>query len=148
MDRNDIFDEKQARDYANPVYTPFQIGLATFFGTILAGLTCLAINFKTLKNDKAYKFTILASFLLVPTIIVAFILIPDTRYDRLLTFGMALVMAGVANLLQGKEIAIYLNQGSTRQNYWKVGGIIAVSLLIVLIILVSIVKLFGLELPV
>ncbi len=119
------------------LYTPFQIALASFFGTLLAGFICLSLNYRSLKSQNSFRYTIIATVLIVPAAIAIFILIPDTPYDRLWPAVTALIMGYTAHILQGNLIINHLKKRNTRKSFWRVAGIIVVSLSILLIFLIS-----------
>jgi len=132
----------------NRFYTPFQIALAAFFGTLLAGLLCLALNYRQLENIRYFKVTLFLTLMIVPTSIAAYIQIPDTAYDRLWPLGTAVIMWIVAYVLQARQIESALTEGAIRKSILNLVGIIVFSLLLLVIGLVISMKLFGLNLPI
>lgn len=132
----------------NRFYTPFQVALATFLGTILAGLLCISINYNQLDMLKNLKLTLFVASLLVPLFISIYIAIPASGYDRLWPIGTALLMWLVAYALQGKIITRQLDAGDARKSVWNVLGMVLFSLGCLLVVLVVLMKFFDLDLPV
>ena len=128
------------------LYTPFQIALASFFGTLLAGFICLSLNYRSLKLQNSFRYTVIAATLIVPAAIAIFILIPDTPYDRLWPAATAIIMGYTAHLIQGNLITTHLKKGNTRKSFWYVAGVILASLSILLVFLIAIQMLFDVKL--
>jgi hypothetical protein len=115
---------------------------------LLAGILCLAINYKQFGLTDYYKKTIIVSFVAIPLFIFTYIKIPATGYDRLWPIGMAAIMWIVTHIIQGGLISKHLDVDFKRKSMWRVAGIILLSLLIMLMILVAAMMLFGFKLPV
>lgn len=127
-------------------YTPVQIGLASMFGTLLAGFICMALNYRVAQNRQAMLTALLFAAVLVPLSVAAFAMIPDTPFDRLWPIGSGVVGLLVARLFQGKILESAFNDGANRKSLWRVSGVVVISLLIMFSCLMAVALLFDVQL--
>jgi hypothetical protein len=131
------------------VFTPLQVVIATFFGTLLAGFVCLALNYHRLGEERLYRFSMAAAAVFVPLYIWVYTILPSTTYDRLWPLATALITGLLAQVLQGRIIQQQIEQNTTmRVSPWSLVAVILFSLIMMLIILGLAALLFGFELPV
>ncbi len=128
------------------LYTPFQIALVSFLGTILAGIFCLALNYRQVHNLQSYKLTLLLAMFVVPLVIFCYAIFPSTDYDSLWPLVTAFVMWAAAYMLQGNMIESAMEEGAFRKSIPALIGMILFSLILLLVLLVVAMKVFGFKL--
>lgn len=128
------------------LYTPFQIALASFFGTLLAGFFCLALNYKELRKRQRHRATLLLAAIIVPVFVLIYANYPDTPYDRFWPLAMALAMWAIAYVLQGRAIESAMAEGACRKSIPALIGMILFALVLLLVSLVVVMKIFGFRL--
>src|SRR5690606_2300757 len=94
-----------ARTSRRKVFTPAQVGLASFFGSALAGFYMLVANYSQFSKQRSAHLMGLIAAVVLPALIAAIVMVPDSSYDRLFPLLSGLVMGGVAYALQGRAIA-------------------------------------------
>lgn len=112
-----------------------QVGLATFFGTPLAGFYLLGKNYKTMGKlgsaRKCYFYGIVAAVLMVALII----LMPRhllNVFSHGTTIIYTAILYSIFNYLQGKHVKQQIEAGYATFSWVKVLGISVVSLIILL----------------
>jgi len=125
------------------LYSIPQIAIATFFGTVLAGLICLAHNYRATGQGKQFNNVIKSILIVVPAVVYLYATIPDSSYDRLWPVGMAVIMYFVANKLQGSMIKVETNNNARLFSYWRVFAVVVTSLFVLLALLVPVMMIFD-----
>lgn len=132
-------DTPEASPPESKLYTPTQIGIASFFGTALAGFYMLHANHQGMGQRTSAKWVGVAAVLVIPLLVLAVLLTPDSNYDRLFPVVCGLVMAFTANGLQGSVIQRSLqNKSAQKRSFWQACLVTIVSLLVVLVLLVGV----------
>lgn len=75
------------------LYHPFQIAILSFLGTPFAGLLAIAFNYRAIGQHKVFFRTLAVSVILLFLIILLYVYLPRTPYDRLFPGVMALFLS-------------------------------------------------------
>lgn len=110
------------------------IGLATFFGTPLAGGILLAQNFKSLGNAKQAKLSIAYSLLAAAASIAIAFVLPEGASGTGVSVGTLVAMIYISKHLQEETIKHHIEQGGALFSNWQAFGISLLVLLAVLAI--------------
>jgi len=121
--------------YKYKIYTPFQIVLASLFGTFFAGFLALFLNAKRINDKVAQQGVLLLGGIAVGGLFSLFSLLPKTSWDRLFPFASALLMFFIASFFHKKTILLgeYKKVAIRRLSFLKVFGVIVVSWLILIV---------------
>lgn len=114
-------DHNTQEDRPNKVEKLFQIHqvvIASLFGTALAGILALALNYRALKNKKAYIATIISIPLILPVYIVTFLNVQSSPYDRFYPIFVAILIGFTGAGLQKKFIDDAMINGAERNTKW------------------------------
>jgi len=132
-------DTPEASPPESKLYTPAQIGIASFFGTALAGFYMLHANYQGMGQKRSAKWVGVTAVLVLPLLVLAVLLTPDSNYDRLLPAVCGLVMGFAANGLQGSVIQHSIqNRSARKRSFWQAFLVMVISLLVVLVLLVGV----------
>ncbi len=114
-----------ATGYDFKLYTISAIGLATFFGTVLAGGLILAINYWRLGNEVAARNSLLFSVMATLGILLIAYSIPDdvNLPNIIFTVIQLVVMIQIAKQLQGVDINNHIDNDGAVESNWKAFGI-------------------------
>ncbi len=130
--------ESQASNLATPTVKLFSIsgiGIATFFGSILAGAIIMAINFRRLNQAGQANMAVLLGFITTTAILVLSAFLPENFPGVVLTVVQLFAMIKIAQSNQGPAIADHLSAGGKLSSNWSAFGI---SLLVIIPIIVVI----------
>ncbi|MEC9039923.1 hypothetical protein [Marinobacter sp. bablab_jr008] len=120
------------------LYTPVQIGVASFFGTALAGFYMLYSNYQSVGKPILAKRVTLSAVFIMPLLMMAVILTPGGTYDRLFPVASGLVMGVIANRAQGSMIQDALRSRSVcKQSFLRACLVTILSLLCVFLSLLG-----------
>ncbi len=119
--------------FSYQLYSSTQIGLACFFATPFAALLMLGLNFKSIGNNRNYKFLLLTSFLTLPFLFWFITQMLNKNYYRILIFVVAGIMAAIADGWQGEIYKNHIENGGENKSYLRVFGVIISSLLIIFV---------------
>jgi hypothetical protein len=112
----------------HPMYSPWQVAGATFFGSPLGGGWLIALNYKRLAQPKKAGMAIVLSVL--ATVAMIALEHADARMEGpLLMFPFA-GMALLARYLQGAAYDRHVAVGGSRGSTWRAAGLALVSLVI------------------
>ena len=122
-----------------PLYSVWAVVLATFLGSPLAGGVLLAMNCRRLSQPRAVREIFLWTGLLtVGSLLLSGLLPQEQRMIEALLVGLQVfVMYFLATRLQGRAIALHLQQGGALASYWSAIAIGIVCGIIVLWVLVG-----------
>jgi len=134
--------KESAHDYQ--LFKISGIGIATFFGSLLAGGFLLARNFKNLGNEAAAKKALIYSAIATVAVFAIALLIPeDVNIPNLVfTIPQIIVIVQIAKQQQGNAIARHVEAGGQLASDWKAFGISLLVLLVVMAIFVPVAMLF------
>jgi len=117
---------------ATLLYSPGQIAFMTLFGTLLAGLYGIFRNYSRLGAVSKARGTVVAGCFLVPLMVLLFLALPGSGYDRLFPVFSAILVGGVCKLVQGRMLADAQMHGARFHKVWNQCLVILVSLLLML----------------
>lgn len=134
-------------DRSRRLYSSDAVGIASFFGTPLAGGILMALNARMLHEGRAGRLALGLSVLLVPIYLLSIIFL-GYLWDPLSFFAgiiWSYVMRGVARVFQQDDVVIHIKQGGPlASNWWAVGvGLVtAVGLILVAFLVLLLLSLF------
>jgi hypothetical protein len=114
------------------LFTPLQIGIASLFGSILAGFICLVINYHTINKKTAAIYTSVVAIFIVPMYLMVVILNLNAPYVRGIPIGSSILMGLAAHGLQREDIRRF----NCKNNYvvWRLITIVLLSLFSVFVV--------------
>ena len=126
------------------LYRVSGIGVATFFGSVLAGGFIMYLNFKRLGLENKAKNCILYSTIATVLIFGIIYLIPEDINipNAAFTFPQLIAMVQIAKNQQGALIDGHLNSGGAISSNWKAFGISLLFLVIIMAIIFGIAFIF------
>jgi hypothetical protein len=111
---------RAAGAFARPLYSPRQIGVASFIGSPLTGVVLLQANYRAMaRPGPANTTAVLGTLASVALFVVVFALpkgIPSLPFN----LGAAYAMLGIANVTQGAPFAGHIAAGGARRSHWWV----------------------------
>jgi hypothetical protein len=117
------------------LYTHKAVGLATFFGTPIAGTALMAMNYSRL-GRKRLAWWAIGLGLLGTIVTFAIAMVVPTSWPLPLQLVPALVglfaVMAIAESLQGKDVKQHVRRGGDNASMWKATGIGLISLVVVL----------------
>ena len=121
-----------------PLYSVWAVVLATFLGSPLAGGVLLSMNCRRLSQPRAVRDVFLWTGLLTVGSLLLSRLIPQEQrmIEALLVGLQVFVMYFLATRLQGRAIALHVQQGGELASYWSaivIGIVCGIVLLWVLV---------------
>jgi cytochrome c-type biogenesis protein CcmH/NrfG len=118
-----------------PLYSTTQIGVATFFGSALAGAWLAAGNYKAVAQPRqAARVWWLGIVVTTVTMAVAFVL-PDRFPNSILPLAVAFGARAMAEQRFGAVVKAYQAEGGELRSWWRVAGISVLSAVIVLAVI-------------
>ncbi|MGD8925386.1 MAG: hypothetical protein PVG20_00965 [Thioalkalispiraceae bacterium] len=137
---NDV--ETYSLDYK--LYKVSGIGVATFFGSILAGGLLMSRNYKHLGKELEARKALIYSFLATFFILLIAFLIPDDVHipNLVFTIPQIIVMVQIAKSEQGQAIQDHEQRGGALASNWLAFGISILVALAIFAIIVLIAMLF------
>ena len=101
------------------------IGIATFFGSILAGGFLMSRNYKKLGKDAAaIKALVYSALATVAVLVISFLIPEDLNIPNLVfTIPQIIVMVQLAKKEQGSDIDAHVANGGALASDWKAFGI-------------------------
>lgn len=101
------------------------VGVATFFGSILAGGVLMSINYKRLGNEEAAKKTLIYSVLATFAVLGVIFLIPEDIEipNTALSIPQVIAMVQIAKKNQQNDIDNHISDGGQVSSNWKAFGI-------------------------
>lgn len=125
-----------ASPFPTKLFTPRQIGLATFFGLAIAGGLLMAVNCLRLQKKKEAGISFLVGLICTLAVFALAIHLPSFVVNGLY-FGQAFAAGAIARQFLGDAIVDNVNSGGKRASNWAVFGSIVCGLLFVGTILVT-----------
>jgi hypothetical protein len=135
-----ITEESVSRSLEGPLYSPSQVGVATFIGGLLAGALLLRGNYRALNDSGGGTRAVLYSLAAIALVWVAVEFLPANFPSSLIPAVYAGAMHQVAVRLHGGAYAAHVGAGGPKQAWWHA---IALGILGLLITLVIAVVVFG-----
>ena len=120
------------------LYDHRSVGVATFFGSPLAGAALMAINYRRLGRSRAAAWAILAG-LLATAALIALAMLTSSDWMKPLPIGLTFAMAYAAKGMQGAAIDQHVQQGGGLISRWAAFGIGMAGLVAVCSVIVAIV---------
>jgi len=113
------------------------IGIATFFGSILAGGFLMSRNYKKLgKHAAATKALVYSAIATVAVLVISFLIPEDLNIPNLaFTIPQIIVMVQLAKKEQGADIEAHAANGGVLASDWKAFGI---SLLVIVALMAAV----------
>lgn len=105
------------------LYDSGAVGLATFFGTPIAGTVVMAMNYRRLGKPSAGTKAIIIGVLVTAALMVSGFFIPMGTATTAIGVGVLAATVGTANALQGKTIAEHKLAGGLIGSRWVGFGI-------------------------
>lgn len=119
------------------LFSPFQIGAATFLGNAMAGGTLLAINYARLKKKKQAMIAFFFCVVVAAVMLGLGLALPHS-FSNGIYIGQAVGFSFAARALQEADYKNNLEHGGKRASNWAMFGIGLVGLLVTLAIAVAI----------
>jgi hypothetical protein len=131
-----------SRDYQ--LFKVSGIGVATFFGTLLAGGFLMYRNYKNLGKDAAANKALLYSALATVAVFVIAMLIPEgvDIPNIVFTIPQIIAIVQIAKKQQGSDLERHVEEGGQLASDWKAFGISLIVLIGVMAILIPVAMLF------
>ncbi|MFB6357164.1 MAG: hypothetical protein ABEJ65_11695 [bacterium] len=117
-----INDSVDSRAPEAKLYSPKQIGVASFLGSFVAGSVLIALNEMSFSRDKKALAILGLSVPLFVLFAWGMYYIPGEAGTGV-NAAVAVVMYQLANQLHGNEYEKHLRSGGSQQSHWKAGGI-------------------------
>src|SRR5690606_4125770 len=132
----------QRPDYE--LYKVSAIGIATFFGTILAGGLLLSKNFKRLGKESAARDALIYSVIATVAVTALALLIPEDWNIPSFAFTVPqlVAMMQIARQQQEADIDRHIDNGGALASNWKALGISLLVLLGVMAVMIPLIMLF------
>jgi len=113
------------------------IGIATFFGSMLAGGFLMSRNYKKLGKDAAaMKALVYSALATVAVLVISFLIPEDLNIPNLaFTIPQIIVMVQLAKKKQGNDIDAHVANGGALASDWKAFGI---SLLVIVALMAAV----------
>ena len=109
--------------FDKPLFSSGQIGAATFFGTLLAGVLLLQANYRVMRRpgdaNKALGLGLLAFAALIPILLVA-----PRGVSTPLNIALTFVMSRLARSRQGEAFFKHTTAGGAKRSGWLVFAVI------------------------
>lgn len=116
--------------FDRPLFSAGQITVATFFGTMLAGVLMLQANFRVMRRSGDANKTLLLGLLAFAGLVGVLFVVPRGA-RTLLNIGVTAGMFRLARSLQGQAFFNHTAAGGERRSNWLVFGIIVAMFLVV-----------------
>jgi O-antigen/teichoic acid export membrane protein len=116
------------------LFTPAQIGLATFLGAPLAAGWLMARNYRALEEKKKEKRCLIYATLGTTAVMALAFVLPDNFPNTALPIGYTIGIVQIAKQVQGPMIDAHLARGGSAGSWWATVGIGLLSLLIVIVV--------------
>jgi hypothetical protein len=113
------------------LYTPSQIGLATFLGAPLAAGWLMARNYRALEEKKKAKRCLIYAALGTTVVMALAFVLPENFPNSALPIGYTIGIMQIAKQTQGAMIDAHSARGGSAGSWWAAVGIGILSLLIV-----------------
>jgi len=123
--------------FDRPLFSPRQIGVAAFFGSVLAGVMLLQANFRVMRRSGAANKTLVLGALVTFALIVVLQFVPR-GVSTPINIAIALTMSKLAESLQGDDFFRHTIAGGAKRSNWLVFGIIIGTLVVLITTLVAI----------
>jgi hypothetical protein len=127
----------------SPLYTPFQVRLASFLGGPFAAVYTLRHNFKSLQNDRGARLTLYWGSGFVVVLFAVIPLLPSKFPNSVIPLAYSLAAGGIASSKQLSKEAILGSNQYVRCGGWNVALVSLVAFVAFCAILVPF--LFGLD---
>jgi len=134
----------EARPAALRLYSQWQVFVAAFIGSTLAGGVLLAINFKRLGQSRRAAAALgLGALALVVLFAVGAVADANNpgRSRTSLPLASAFACYGIARGVQGQPYKLNVGNGGGRESWWKAIGWAVAGMLLVLVVVVALVML-------
>jgi len=118
---------------ATLLYSPGQIAFMTLFGTPLAGFYGIFRNYSGLGALSKARGTVVTSCFIIPLMILSFLTLPGSAYDKMFPVFSAVLLGGVCKLTQGSMLGDAQMKGARYHKVWNQSLVIFFSLLLMLL---------------
>ena len=108
---------------AGALYSPGQIGLATFLGAPIAGCWLLAANYAALGKRDARRRTLIYGALGTIVMLAIAYFLPEHFPNVVLPAVYTVTLRGVAEREQGKLFNAHVQGGGRKHSSWRAAGI-------------------------
>lgn len=105
------------------LYSANSVGIATFFGSPLAGAYLMSRNYKVLGNQKNAYMAILYGVLTLVASFILVLLLPDYIPSGILTLPELFATVQLMKHLQGPALEKHLSNNGALESRWKAFGI-------------------------
>lgn len=116
------------------LYSPWQVGLATFFCSPIGGFWLIASNYRSLgKRSQAIKTLLyggIATFLFITVVC----MLPSSSPTLLIGWASIFAVYKVAKVLQGESYDKHITLGGRRYSNWRAIGVSLLCLAVVLVV--------------
>jgi len=109
--------------FDRPLFSPRQISVATFLGTLLLGVLMLQANFRVMRRSGDANKALGLGLLAFASLVVVLFLVPR-GVQTPLNIAAAVAMSRVARSLQGQAFFNHTTAGGARRSNWLVFGIV------------------------
>jgi len=111
------------QSYLGELYSPNQVAIASFFGTLLAGAVLVSLNFRHMgRPDTAQKALLWGIATMIMVLLLA-IFLPDNFPNYVLPIIYVVAMQRVAQRYQGKEYKHHIESGGLKGSPGAIAGI-------------------------
>ena len=115
-----------------PLFSPGQVGGATFLGGPLAGVWLMATNYARLRRPRAARWTAIAGVVLTAAYLGLALFLPESIPRAMIWLPGLLVMLSLARQLQGSAFADHVQRGGPLMSNWNTVGRGVVALVLTL----------------
>ncbi|MCP5161922.1 MAG: hypothetical protein H7A00_09695 [Hahellaceae bacterium] len=136
--------EKATGDANIKLFSYPQIVAGSFLGSVPCGFMMLGMNFWRLGLTKQVINVALLGSLITALFMYIVVSLPDTKFDKLFPLAGALLMGGIASMLQGRQLKQFRAKPYKR-SFWAALAVIASSLLLLLVLFVALLSLGVIE---
>ncbi len=104
---------------ATLLYSPGQIAFMTLFGTPLAGFYGIFRNYSRLGALSKARGTVVTSCFIIPLMILSFLTLPGSAYDKMFPVFSVVLLGGVCKLTQGRMLEDAQMKGARYHKIWN-----------------------------
>jgi hypothetical protein len=113
--------------FAGPLFSTTQIGVATFFGTVLAGSVLLQANYRVMGRAAAANRTVAVGLLVFAGLYAVAFNVRDTVASIVINLLSVVMFSAVASALQRDLYGEHVIAGGSRRSSWWVLTVIVMS---------------------
>jgi hypothetical protein len=120
--------------FERPLFSPRQAVVATIFGTLLAGVILMQANYRAMGRSAAANKALVLGLLSTAVLIAVGFALPKNAPSLPINIIVAIGFYKLINSLQGQSFFNHQAAGGARQSNWLVFGIIAATVVAVLLV--------------